>query len=86
MSRKSWHDSPAGLVAAMLPKEFVQELERALRDLRYGTVQLVVHDAQVVRIERLERIRLTGSPEADTVTDGRPTATPEDRHEIQQEA
>ena len=64
----------------MLPKEFVQELERALRDLRYGTVQLVVHDAQVVRIERLERIRLTGSPEAHSTT-GRPTPHAEVRQD-----
>ena len=65
----------------MLPKEFVQELERALRDLRYGTVQLVVHDAQVVRIERLEHIRLTGSPEARPTTTGRPTPHAEVRQD-----
>ena len=81
----------------MLPASLVRRLEQVLRGLRYGTIQLVVHDAQVVRIERLERIRLpaatdaaqagrTGSPEADTVTNGRPTATPEDRHEIEREA
>ena len=72
---------PAGLVIAMLPREFVKELERALRDLRYGTVQLVVHDAQVVRIERLERIRLTGSPEARPTMTGQPTPHTEVRQD-----
>lgn len=47
----------------------VSLLERALKDLRYGHVQLVVHDGQLVRVERVERLRLdqnknllTGSP------------------------
>ena len=56
----------------MLPPRLVQELDRALRDLHYGTVQLVIHDTKVVRIERIERIRLTGSPEA-LPEDRRPT-------------
>ena len=47
----------------MLPGRMVQQVEDALRDLRYGTVQLIVHDAQVVRIERVERIRVAAEPE-----------------------
>ena len=52
----------------------LRQLEQALRGLAYGSIQLIVHDSQIVRIERLERIRLTGSPEAEPITDGRPTA------------
>ena len=47
-------------------------IDRALEGLRYGTVQLTVHDGKLVRIERMEKIRLpaqanlqeepTGSP------------------------
>ena len=70
----------------MLPTGFVKELERALRDLRYGTVQLVVHDAQIVRIERLERIRLTGSPEAIPPPTGQPTPRAEVHPDDVQEA
>ena len=33
-------------------------LQEALKDLRFGTVQLTVHDGKLVRIERLEKIRL----------------------------
>ena len=65
---------------ARLSALLARQVEHALHDLRYGTVQLVVHDAQVVRIERTERIRLTGTPEAATAHDGRPTGTPEARH------
>ena len=46
------------------PNELVSAVQKALEGLRYGTVQLVVHDSQLVRIERTERIRLTGLPEA----------------------
>jgi len=64
----------------MLPPLIVRQIERALRGLQYGSVQLVIHDAQVVRIERIERIRLTGTPEAQAEALGRPTTTPEVRH------
>ena len=48
-------------------------LTQALRGLRYGTIQLVVHDARIVRIERIERIRLTDPSEAATTTQDSPT-------------
>ena len=37
-------------------------LHEALKDLRFGTVQLTVHDGKLVRIERLEKIRLPTEP------------------------
>jgi len=69
----------------MLSSTVAQQIEHALRGLRYGSIQLVVHDAQVVRIERVERIRLTGSPEAPHGTVGQPTTTTEVRHVARQE-
>lgn len=51
-----------------------ERLERALRGLEHGSIQLVVHDARVVRIERIEHLRLTVTPEAASSTKaGRPT-------------
>lgn len=70
----------------MLSIALTQRLERALRGLQYGSVQLVVHEAQVVRIERVERIKLTDSSEAFSTIDGRPTPSKEARHETHQEA
>ena len=75
-----------GTTRSRLSSDTLRTLEQALQGLAYGSIQLVVHDSQIVRIERLERIRLTNSPEADSFTDGRPTATPEARHETTQEA
>jgi hypothetical protein len=33
------------------------EVLRALRDIRFGTVQLTIHDGRVVEIQKTERIR-----------------------------
>ena len=36
----------------------IRQLEQALQGLAYGSVQLVIHEGRIVRIERVERIRL----------------------------
>ena len=46
----------------MLEPPVLTALQDALKDLRYGTVQLTVHDGKLVRIERLEKIRLPTEP------------------------
>ena len=38
--------------------EIEQEILRAVRGLRYGSVEIIVHDSKVVQIERREKIRL----------------------------
>ena len=40
-----------------LDPSLLRELGAALRGLRYGTVELVVHDSLVVQLERRERVR-----------------------------
>lgn len=37
---------------------WIEEVQRQVSSLRYGVVQIVVHNSQVVQIERTERIRL----------------------------
>jgi hypothetical protein len=39
----------------------------AVRDLRFGTIEVVIHDGRVVRIEKLEKIRLEVDPSAGDV-------------------
>jgi len=46
--------------------ELMQTILRAIRNLRYGTLEIVVHDSKVVRMERRERIRI----DADAVDAG----------------
>lgn len=37
------------------------EVLRALRGLRFGTVEIQVHEGRIVQIERRERVRLDGA-------------------------
>ena len=69
----------------MLPALTLRQLERALDGLHYGSVHLVIHDAHVVRIERIECTRLTVTSEAPLVDDGQPTAPTEVCHEHSKE-
>lgn len=38
-----------------------QEILRAVRDVRYGSVEIIIHNSKVVQIERKEKIRLNGA-------------------------
>ena len=68
----------------MLPPETLRHIERALQRLDYGSIQLVVHDGQIVRIERVERTRLTVTSEATYMHLGQPTLSAEGCHEPQE--
>lgn len=41
-----------------LPPELLQALSLALRSIRYGTVELVIHDGRVVQLEKREKVRV----------------------------
>lgn len=40
-----------------LPPLLLEELVEALRSIRYGTIELVIHNGRVVQLERRERVR-----------------------------
>jgi len=46
------------------PKEWNSDVEqqilRAIKDVRYGSVEIIIHDSKVVQIERKEKIRFEG--------------------------
>jgi hypothetical protein len=42
-------------------REILQAVLAALRDLRYGSVVLTVHDGHLVEIQRTEKIRMGNS-------------------------
>ena len=46
---------PNGLAA--LPSSLLRELAEALRSIRYGAIELVIHDGRVVQLERREKVR-----------------------------
>jgi hypothetical protein len=46
------------VTAAEEKLEWLEVVRRQVASLRYGVVQIVVHDAQVTQIEKTERVRL----------------------------
>ena len=44
-------------------------IKQALKNLRYGTIQLIVHEGKLVKIERVERIRIPTPLEEDLTGD-----------------
>jgi hypothetical protein len=41
-----------------LPPALLQELRQALQTIRYGTIELVIHNGRVVQLERREKVRV----------------------------
>ena len=39
-------------------RQLTQQILRALQEIRYGSVEIVIHDSKVVQIERKEKIRI----------------------------
>lgn len=40
-----------------LDPQLVRELVAALRGLRFGSIELIVHDGRIVQLERHEKVR-----------------------------
>lgn len=44
--------------------EIEREVLRAIKSIRYGSVEIIVHDSRVVQIERKEKVRFDkGAPQ-----------------------
>ena len=54
-------------------QSLVKTIRQALKGLRYGTVQLVLHEGKLVRIERTEKIRINTWEEDPTGSTGGPS-------------
>ena len=47
-----------------VPPEWLRVVQEKVESLRFGVVQLVVHDGRVTQIERTEKTRLPGTRDA----------------------
>ena len=47
---------PGGQDGLPIPPSLLHELRQALRSIRYGTIEIVIHDGRVVQLERREKI------------------------------
>lgn len=41
----------------VLTDQVMEEIVKAVQSLRYGSVEILIHDSQVVQIERKEKVR-----------------------------
>ena len=66
------------------PSDVDRRILEAVRSLEYGSVEVVVHDSQVVQIERREKVRLdkSGSQESRPGKPQAPPATGGDAHPV----
>ena len=73
-------NKPAG---AASPRDWIQLVTKQVSTLRYGVVQIVVHDSQIVQVERTEKFRLDPAREKSDSSDT-PTGYPEAIHQNRQ--
>lgn len=52
----------APLLATARQEAWLETVRAQVASLRFGVVQIVVHDSQVVQIERTEKVRLDRKP------------------------
>ena len=48
---------PVAEIASALPPALLRELFQALGEIRYGAIELVIHDGRVVQLERRQKVR-----------------------------
>lgn len=40
-----------------IPQDVLEALDRLVRDLRFGSIEIVVHEGRITQIERREKLR-----------------------------
>ncbi|HZP91895.1 MAG TPA: YezD family protein [Burkholderiales bacterium] len=45
------------LASGMLTAELLLELERAVREIRFGSIEIVIHEGRITQFERKEKVR-----------------------------
>jgi hypothetical protein len=67
---------PFPMMKEGLTREVLDEIVRLVKSVRYGTVQIVIHDAKIVEIDKTEKLRLGSSKKTNQTTGGpsNPTA------------
>ena len=43
--------------------KWLELVTRQVKSLRYGVVEIIIHDGQVIQIEKTERVRLDKKPD-----------------------
>jgi len=46
------------LTDEVLPKEYQEILVRLLKDLQYGSINIIVQDGKIIQIDKTEKVRI----------------------------
>ena len=57
-TRSHLNVAPEAPTEPALPATVIEEISRQLQGLRFGSVEIIVHDGTVTQIERREKVRL----------------------------
>ena len=63
--------SPSGMTSEPTGTSWEREALQAVRELRYGSVEIVVHEGRVVQIEKKEKVRFDEAGHRRLATRGR---------------
>lgn len=47
----------------VFPKEYQVILENLLKDLKYGSINIIVQDGKIIQIDKTEKVRIKNRPE-----------------------
>lgn len=42
-----------------MSEKLLTEIQKAIETIKYGSIEIVIHDSKVVQIERKEKLRIT---------------------------
>jgi hypothetical protein len=54
-------DTALRVALEAVPEEVLGTLARLVRETRYGSIEIVVHEGRITQIERRERVRFGGA-------------------------
>jgi hypothetical protein len=55
------HEARLQLALDAVPEEVLGTLARLVRETRFGSIEIVVHEGRITQIERRERVRFAAS-------------------------
>lgn len=50
--------------------ELIARILQAIQGIRYGSLEIVIHDSKIVRLEKHEKIRVESDPNTDQSSGG----------------
>lgn len=47
-----------------MTRQVLHEIERAIREIQFGSIEITLHEGRVTQIERREKVRLTADKQS----------------------